>query len=214
MCIDYSYHLSHTHLASSVVYPLWVILFVVESNDYPRDVHADIRLGDGAYWTCCTDMIEPGDDRTVAWYTEFSEKVPKEDVLRNTLQVRIRGHDGKSGDRVIGRALLKNVDLLFLDEGNWVQFIGDILDRDLHVMGRYSITVKYRPLESEPAFPQTPHAHNIAAAPVEKAAVAAAAASEKVKSGVLEVLSIAFTDLVSPGKSHRARACLYNVCDV
>lgn len=178
-----------------------------ESDEVPEDVHADIRLGDGAYWTCCTDTLNPGETRQVAWYMHFSEKVPKEDVRQNTLQIRIRGHDHKSGDRVIGRALLKNMDLLFLDEGNWVQFIGEIVDRDLLVMGRYSITVKYRLLESEPAFPATPETHNITAAPVEREAVAVASAVDSGKSGVLEVFSVSFSDLASPGTDARHIQC-------
>lgn len=144
-------------------------------------------------------ISSPDDAGQVAWFLHFSEKVPKDDVLKQALQIRVRGRSKTSGDRVLGRAIVKSTDLLFLDENNWTQFIGDVINRDMEIVGKYSVNVKYRPSDCEENYPEIPETHNISAPPIEKD-IRSVVALDAVKSGVLEIFSISLSRLKSPSK--------------
>ena len=168
-----------------------------ETGEISQDVYADIRLGDGAFWAYCTHRTTPV-AREVTWIMQFSDKVPKDDLFAQSLQIRLRGRDTQSCDRVIGRATVKSTDLVFVEENNWTQFIGDILDKELQVVAKYSLTVKYRGLDVAAQFPSLPQAHNISAPPSEKVKVPVQLLATMSDVGVLELFSISISDLTTP----------------
>jgi hypothetical protein len=115
----------------------------VVSAEEPANVFAEIKVGDGSEWRASTD-IETGVSGEAVWMTKLSGPVTSENQLVvEKLKVLVWQKDEAGKDRLIGRAVVKDPQLLFSHATKWIQLMGELRDNNDEPAGAFSVTTRF-----------------------------------------------------------------------